>query len=89
MNNPIEPMSNTEARQVFDDIIDQQVDPDRRAALELGREYFCNPAFRAELQANMFAATFDDMPLFSGTAPRQTIQPFVERPTPPKQGQLF
>lgn len=40
-------------------------------------------------QADMFTDRTDDLPLFSGTAPRAQVQPFVETPTPPKQLGLF
>jgi hypothetical protein len=42
---------------------------------------------KAQQQADMFtdAGRVDDLPLFSGTAPRQTVQPFVEREAPPTQ----
>jgi hypothetical protein len=37
------------AREIFNGIIAQESDADRRAALELFREYTCNPAFAAAL----------------------------------------
>ena len=43
-------MDNQQAREVFDEVIGQAADPDRRAGLEVAREYFTNAAFRAALE---------------------------------------
>lgn len=47
-------MNDDDARKVFDAMIAQTADPDRRAELELCREYFCNPAFRAAFADHVF-----------------------------------
>lgn len=38
-----------EVRRMFTQAMEQSADPDRRAELELLREYFANPDFRARL----------------------------------------
>lgn len=43
-------MSNQEARAQFDAAIANTTDANQIAHLELAREYFTNPAFRAELE---------------------------------------
>ena len=43
-------MSNTEARKVFNQILATLTDADQIAKIELCREYFTNPDFRAALQ---------------------------------------
>lgn len=40
-------------------------------------------------QSDLFAARVDDLPIFSGTAPRATVRPFVETPASPRQPKLF
>jgi len=47
-------MTNTEAREVFNQVIAQATDADTIARLELSREYFTNPEFRAKLEEFMF-----------------------------------
>ena len=42
-------MTATELRQIFDRAISQQKDADKVARLELCREFFTNPEFRAAL----------------------------------------
>lgn len=41
------------------------------------------------VRASVGAGSVADLPLFSGTAPRVTVRPFVQRDTPPKQGKLL
>lgn len=41
-------------RSMFDDAIARTDDPDRKATLELCREYFCNPDFRAAFEQHVF-----------------------------------
>lgn len=45
---------------------------------------------QAQVQLDIFAAagSVADLPLFSGTAPRQTIKPFIPAPVAPKQGKM-
>lgn len=47
-------MSAAEARRVFDSAI-AAADPGQVAKLELAREYFCNPSFRAALADHVYA----------------------------------
>lgn len=47
-------MTNKEARQIFDDAAANEPDPEKRANIELCREYFTNPEFRRGL-ADMVA----------------------------------
>lgn len=42
-------MNNQEARRIFDQAIANETDQDRIARVELLREYFTNPEFRAAL----------------------------------------
>lgn len=51
--------------------------------VELDLSVFCSG------QVDMFTDRTDDLPLFSGTAPRAQVRPFVETPAPPKQLGLF
>lgn len=43
-------------REMFNQVIATQTDPDKIAKLELCREYFCNPEFKAWLQDFVWAA---------------------------------
>lgn len=43
--------TDTQVREAFDGAVARAVDPEVRAKLELAREYFCDPAFRAKLDA--------------------------------------
>jgi len=47
-------MNTEQAREHFNDAIARQTDPDRRARLELAREYFCNPEFRRALEDHLW-----------------------------------
>lgn len=44
-----------ELREIFDNVIAQQDDPNTIARLEVCREYFTNEEFRAALEAHIFA----------------------------------
>lgn len=46
-------MSDHEARRVFDQVIEGETDKDRIAIIELCREYFVNPDFRAFLEKSI------------------------------------
>mgnify|MGYP007071578757 CR=1 FL=1 len=48
---------------------------------------FC--AHQPARQSDLFAARVDDLPIFSGTAPRATVRPFVETPASPRQPKLL
>lgn len=43
-------MTNQQAREIFDQAIANETDPDRIANVELMREYFTNPEFRVAMQ---------------------------------------
>lgn len=43
-------MTNAEARQIFDTAAANEADADKRANIELCREYFTNPEFRKALE---------------------------------------
>ena len=47
-------MNANEAREIFDAMVAKTTDPDRRAELELCREYFCNREFRAAFSDLVF-----------------------------------
>ncbi len=46
-------MTEAQAREVFDATLAGEKDQDRIAKVELMREFFCNPAFRSALQAEV------------------------------------
>lgn len=48
------PMTTDEAREIFQAAIDKEPNPDKRAELELLREYFMNPAFRQAMTDFIF-----------------------------------
>jgi hypothetical protein len=48
-------MTDQEARAIFDNARAAEQDPDRRAEIELLREYFCNPQFRRDLADHLWA----------------------------------
>jgi hypothetical protein len=48
-------VTSNEARRVFNAALAGITDPDRRAKIEVAREYFCNPAFRAALKQFLVA----------------------------------
>lgn len=48
-------MNTTEARAVFDKAAAAETDPDKRARIELCREYFTNPRFRRYVQDTVWA----------------------------------
>lgn len=43
-------MTNTEAREIFNKALANETNADRIAKVELLREYFTNPAFRAAME---------------------------------------
>ena len=47
-------MTTDEARTIFDEAIAATTDPEVKATRELLREYFCNPAFRAEMHEMIY-----------------------------------
>ena len=53
-------MNAIEARKIFDKVISETQDPDRIAKLELLREYFCNPAFKSELEKITFEMNYKE-----------------------------
>lgn len=78
------PESNTEAAQQCADELeqaDEPWEPDDPDGSDLEGE-------RLE-QCDFFAARVDDLPLFSGTAPRATVTPFVETEPQPTTPRLF
>ncbi len=48
-NKTAAPMTDADARRVFDAAIKGETDPDRITKVELLREFFCNPKFRAAM----------------------------------------
>ena len=50
-------MTSNEARNIFNAAIASNTDADQIAKIELCREYFTNPEFRAALEAHTFAAS--------------------------------
>jgi uncharacterized membrane-anchored protein YjiN (DUF445 family) len=48
-------MTGQDARAIFDLAYAAEHDPDRRAEIELMREYFCNPQFRHDLADHLWA----------------------------------
>ena len=52
---PTEPMTNAEARAIFDQAVARSTTPDQRAKAELVREYFTNPTFRAAMADHVAA----------------------------------
>ena len=53
-------MEASAARQVFDDALDGETDPDRIARVELLREFFCNAEFRAFILSDSFRRTSEN-----------------------------
>lgn len=50
-------MNAAEVKQVFDKVIVTLTDQDKIARLEIAREYFTNPEFRAALEEKTFGIT--------------------------------
>lgn len=86
--NPLTPADNTEARQQAADELDGTTGQDRESYSDYQDR--SNYTVDDDLeQPDMFAARVDDLPLFSGTAPRAHVAPFVETPASPRQTKLF
>ena len=91
--NPLTPADNTETRQQAADELEQAEYPaeiDGQSS-DIGFVSYGTEAqhTRAARQPDLFAARVDDLPIFSGTAPRATVRPFVETPASPRQPKLF
>jgi len=56
-------MTQTEARRVFDEVIAKSTDADQVAKVEMLREFFCNPGFRAAM-ADEVARINDAQPVW-------------------------
>ena len=48
-------MTTQEAREVFNQALNNEVDPDKRANIELCREFFTNPKFRQWMSDTVYS----------------------------------